>query len=74
MIKDIIKEYVIAAHRYYIEADQPSLMSDYDWDMLARRIRGEWDTLESPYKKYLDKDCLSSANHLPWKEMGFSHE
>jgi hypothetical protein len=58
--------YLKAAHRYYQEPEEPEIMTDYEWDMLAKYLDTNYDSIKTPLKKYLVKGDLFTAHHLPW--------
>jgi hypothetical protein len=65
-LHDKVVLYLKAAYTYYNEPHETPLMSDYEWDMLAKELNDNYDSIDSPLKKYLVKDDLNTAFHLPW--------
>ena len=63
---DEVVSYLKAAYTYYNKPSETPLMSDYEWDMLAKKLNDNYDSIVSPLKKYLVKDDLNTAFHLPW--------
>ena len=54
--------YIMAAYAYYKEDDP--IISDHTFDKLALLILENYDTIEHPHKKYLDKETLEAGTYL----------
>ena len=54
--------YLIAAYAYYVE-DNP-IMSDWQFDVLAKRLLEKWDTIEHPHKSFISEDDLRAGTFL----------
>ena len=61
MINPIAK-YLMGAYAYY-ELDKP-LISDTEFDLLAKDILNNWDNIEHLHKYLLTKDMLEAGTYL----------
>ena len=57
-----VSMYLMGAYAYYVEDDP--IMSDWDFDMLAKKILDEYDTLSHPHLHLLSKDDLRAGTYL----------
>ncbi len=55
----LVPHYLIHCYLYYEAAE--SVISDSQFDELARRLNAEWDSTEHPHKKLLDRSALTSG-------------
>lgn len=58
----LLQKYLVAAYGYYV-CDE-SLMTDHEFDAIAKRLLAEWDTLEHRHKHLLDKSSLDAGTCL----------
>src|SRR5215217_6392810 len=64
----LIPNYLIHSCLYYVF--DYSVIEDYDYDMLARRIYAEWDSLEHVHKHLIDKEgLLSGGSYIRYTTM-----
>ncbi len=64
---DILKEYLLHSYLYYA-CDDP-IIYDHDFDAMCRKINKDWDSLESPYKAFIQEHEQGNIKGLPlWKE------
>lgn len=61
-MKHPIARYLMSAYAYY-EQDDP-LISDHEFDMLAKYIRHNYDDLEHVHKHLVTKDDLDAGTYL----------
>ena len=61
-MKNPIAKYLMCAYAYY-ELDTP-LISDTEFDMLAKEILDNWDNIEHMHKHLLNKDMLVAGTYL----------
>ena len=61
-MKNPIAKYLMCAYAYY-EWDKP-LISDTEFDMLAKEILDNWDNIEHMHKYLLTKDMLVAGTYL----------
>ena len=61
-MKNPIAKYLMCAYAYY-ELDNP-LISDTEFDMLAKEILDNWDNIEHMHKYLLTKDMLVAGTYL----------
>jgi len=54
--------YLMAAYAYYVEDDP--IMSDWDFDMLAKTLLENYDSIEHPHKHLVTKDDLRAGTYL----------
>jgi len=61
-MKNPIAKYLMCAYAYYIE-DKP-LISDGEFDELAKFILKNYDTIDHPHKKLVTKSDLKAGTYL----------
>ena len=61
-MKNPIAKYLMCAYAYY-ELDK-SLISDTEFDLLAKDILNNWDNIEHMHKYLLTKDMLEAGTYL----------
>ena len=61
-MKNPIAKYLMCAYASY-ELDKP-LISDTEFDMLAKEILDNWDNIEHMHKYLLTKDMLVAGTYL----------
>ena len=61
-MKNPIAKYLMCSYAYY-ELDKP-LISDTEFDMLAKEILDNWDNIEHMHKYLLTKDMLVAGTYL----------
>jgi NAD-dependent DNA ligase len=61
-MKNPIARYLMSAYAYY-EQDDP-LITDTEFDMLAKYILHNYDVLKHPHKKLITKSDLSAGTYL----------
>ena len=61
-MKNPIAKYLMCAYAYY-ELDNP-LISDTEFDLLAKDILNNWDNIEHMHKYLLTKDMLVAGTYL----------
>lgn len=61
-MKNPIAKYLMCAYAYYIE-DRP-LISDGEFDLLAKSILENYDSIDHPHKSYVTKDDLVAGTYL----------
>lgn len=61
-MKNPIARYLMSAYAYY-EQDDP-IITDTEFDMLAKYILHYYDKLEHPHKKLITKDDLEAGTYL----------
>jgi NAD-dependent DNA ligase len=54
--------YLMGAYAYYVEDDP--IMSDWDFDMLAKHILENYDNITHPHLHLLTKDDLKAGTYL----------
>lgn len=54
--------YLMAAYAYY-ELDEP-LISDLEFDQLAKLLLDNWDNLTHPHKKFLTEEMLQAGTFI----------
>ena len=54
--------YLMGAYAYYVE-DEP-IISDWDFDMLAKHILENYDNIQHPHIHLLTKDDLKAGTYL----------
>jgi hypothetical protein len=55
----LISWFMIASYAYYHLDTQ--VMSDYDFDFLAIRIKNSWESIDHPHKSLIKKTNLDSS-------------
>lgn len=61
-MKNPIARYLMSAYAYY-EQDDP-LITDVEFDMLAKYILHNYDSLKHPHKELITKDDLGAGTYL----------
>ena len=61
-MKNPIAKYLMCAYAYY-ELDKP-LISDTEFDLLAKDILNNWDNIEHMHKYLLTKDMLEGRDEF----------
>lgn len=61
-MKNPIAKYLMCAYAYYVE-DRP-LISDGEFDLLAKSILENYDNIEHPHKSYVSKEDLVAGTYL----------
>ena len=61
-MKNPIAKYLMCAYAYY-ELNK-SLISDTEFDLLAKQILEDWDNIEHMHKYLLTKDMLKAGTYL----------
>lgn len=61
-MKNPIAKYLMCSYAYYVE-DRP-LISDGEFDLLAKSILENYDNIEHPHKSYVTKDDLVAGTYL----------
>ena len=61
-MKNPIAKYLMCAYAYY-ELDK-RLISDTEFDLLAKDILNDWDNIEHMHKYLLTKDMLEAGTYL----------
>ena len=61
-MKNPIAKYLMCAYAYYVE-DRP-LISDSEFDLLAKSILENYDSIEHPHKSYVTKGDLEAGTYL----------
>ena len=54
--------YLMGAYAYYVEDDP--IMSDWDFDLLAKTLLDNYDSIEHPHKHLVTKDDLRAGTYL----------
>ena len=62
MIYHPIAKYLMCSYAYYVEANP--LMSDAEFDQLAKDILKDWDTIEHQHKHLISKHDLEAGTYL----------
>lgn len=57
-----VSMYLMAAYAYYVEDDP--IMSDWDFDSLAKTLLEEYDTIEHRHKHLVTEDDLRAGTYL----------
>lgn len=60
--KQLVPFYLMSCYLYY-ECDRP-VMSDAEFDKLARRLKQEWVAAKHRHQFFLQRDALGSGYHL----------
>ena len=55
----LVSWFMIASYAYYHLDTQ--VMSDYDFDLLVRRIKYNWDNIDHPHRSLIKKTNLDSG-------------
>ena len=58
----LVPWYLIASYAYYVE-DKP-ILSDQQFDRLAKRLLEHWDEVEHRHKDYLNLDMISAGTYM----------
>jgi len=61
-MKNPIAKYLMCAYAYYIE-DRP-LVTDHEFDSLAKHILENYDTIEHRHKHLITKEDLKAGSYL----------
>jgi len=61
-MKNPIAKYLMCSYAYYVE-DKP-LVSDAEFDELAKELLENWDSVEHPHKRYITKGDLTAGTYL----------
>lgn len=62
MIKHPIARYLMCAYAYYVENDP--LITDAEFDQLAKDILTQYDALEHPHKTLITRSDLEAGTYL----------
>ena len=62
IMKNPIAKYLMCSYAYY-EEDNP-LVSDDEFDNLAKWLLEHWDSVDHPHKKYITKHDLEAGTYL----------
>ena len=54
--------YLMASYAYYVEDDP--ILSDAQFDRLAKRMLESWDSIEHIHKEYIKEDYLKAGTYL----------
>lgn len=57
----LVPHYLIHCHLYY--GCSVSIISDEAFDELARRLDEEWDEVEHPHKKLIEREALGASGY-----------
>lgn len=55
----LVTFYLMASYLYYFEDMQ--LMADTEYDKVCTRLDKEWDSIDHPHKKYIDREALGAT-------------
>ena len=61
-MKNPIAKYLMCSYAYYVD-DEP-LISDAEYDELAKSILENWDAIDHPHKKLITKGDLEAGTYL----------
>jgi len=61
-MKNPVAKYLMCSYAYYID-DEP-LISDAEYDKLAKSILENYDTIDHPHKVHITKDDLKAGTFL----------
>jgi len=61
-MKNPIAKYLMCSYAYYVD-DEP-LISDAEYDELAKFILENWDAIDHPHKSHVTKDDLIAGTFL----------
>lgn len=59
--KAAIGDYLMASYLYYYAPEEKPIMSDAEYDKLAKYILKNWDVIEHKHKHLIDKDDLKAG-------------
>ncbi len=63
----LVPHYLIHCYLYYGVGE--SLISDRQFDLLARRLQSEWDEVKHPHRRLIDRSALSSGGSYLVKKL-----
>jgi len=61
-MKHPVARYLMCSYAYYVEANP--LISDAEFDQLAKDILKEWDTIEHQHKHLISRPDLEAGTYL----------